>query len=198
VAVPFDSEYRIRLKNGHDRKCTAKVFIDGAPVSKLGDFILDAGGEIDLERFLDNSLTKGKRFKFVRLSHPDVDDPAREENGIVRVEFRLEKIYQFLKLDDNHRITPNDDWSQHEYWWKYNDEDIQNNTTIQPMSNFTSDSSNVLCSNNSATELGATIAGSESKQTFHRSHVYTEDEIYTLELRIVGITQVSRLFLSGM
>ena len=186
VAIPFDTEYKIRLKNGHDRKCTAKVFIDGALVSKLGDFILDSKGEIDLERFLDSSLTEGRRFKFVRLDHPDVDDPTRAQNGLVRVEFRLEKVRYLLKFDDEHLIIPNDDMPPLDYWYKWDSEEH----TIRPMSNYTSDTS-VFCSNNSATEPGATVAGSESDQTFHHSHIDVEDRIYALELRMVGITQLS-------
>jgi len=193
AAIPFDTEYRIRLKNGHNRKCTAKVFIDGSPISKLGDFILDAKTEIDLERFLDSSLTEGKRFKFVRLNHPDVDDPGRAENGIVRVEFRLQKKPALIIQEGDIIIQ--------EYgpkWWELDDKVKMRfnlpETTIEPMNNFTSDSSSVLCSNNSATEPGATIAGSKSNQTFHKSHIDVEDEVYALELRMVGITEVSSYY----
>ena len=91
VAVPFNSEYQLRIKNGHSLRATAKVYIDGALVSQLGDFVVPSSGSIDLERFLDRSLTEGKRFRFVSLDHPDVDDPSRAENGLIRVEFRLER-----------------------------------------------------------------------------------------------------------
>jgi len=186
VAIPFDTEYLIRLKNEHDRKCTAKVFIDGTPVSKLGDFILGAKAEIDLERFLDSSLTEGKRFKFVRLSHPDVDDPNREENGIVRVEFRLEeepKVY----IQSGNIIIRYPDSAR---WLE-----LDNKSNIRFMdgeATYTNDTS-VLCSNTSSTEPGATIAGSESNQTFYWSHMDVEDQVYALELRMVGITEISQL-----
>ena len=191
VAIPFDAEYRIRLKNGHDQKCTAKVFIDGTPVSKLGDFIIDSNGEIDLERFLDSSLTDGRRFKFVRLSHPDVDDPTRVQNGIVRVEFRLEKkpdIRIIIQGPHGGFIRIPGEWDGNSDWH------LDNKTTIRFMdgeATYTSAPSSVLCSNTSSTEPGATIAGSESNQTFHRSHIDVEDQVYALELRMIGISQLS-------
>ncbi len=67
------------------------ITIDGANVSQLGDLIIPANGEVDLERFIDVSLTEGQRFKFVSLEDLDVDDPSREENGQIIAEFRLEK-----------------------------------------------------------------------------------------------------------
>ena len=181
VAIPFNAEYKIRLKNGHDRKCTAKVFIDGALVSKLGDFIINAKGEIDLERFLDSSLTDGKRFKFVRLTHPDVDDPNREENGLIRVEFRLEKIVKVpeIQVYPEYEFKIPGDWHYLPHDWK---PDIH-----------TMNDAFVFCSNNSATAPGATVEGSESSQTFHKAYVDVEDRVYALELRMVGLNKYSYL-----
>ena len=98
VAIPFGSEYRIRLKNKNSRSCTARVFIDGRRVSELGDFIIYDGGTVDLERFVDRSLDNGKRFKFVSLDHEDVDDPTSSDNGIIKVEFRLAKQFDGIKI----------------------------------------------------------------------------------------------------
>ena len=218
VAIPFDTEYKIRLKNENDRKATAKVFIDGILVSKLGDFILDSKGEIDLERFLDSSLTEGRRFKFVRLDHPDVDDPTKEENGIVRVEFRLERKVEVpkiqfapkinegwhfllggdgLSLDFQDKIPPLSFTTQGNVGIGSTSPsailDIWNgNSTINTSANFTSMSnSNIQVFNNASTAPGATIAGSASSQVFGRAHVDVEDVIYALELRIVGIIEIS-------
>ena len=79
VAIPFGSEYKIRLKNKNDRGCTARVTIDGIPISNFGDIIVNAGGTVDLERFITSSMNNGKRFKFVDLDHPDVDDPTNQK-----------------------------------------------------------------------------------------------------------------------
>lgn len=91
VHIPFDSEYKVRLKNKHRYlRAKARVSIDGRPVSNLGDFILQPGETLDLERFLDHSMTSGRRFKFVPLSDGRVADPTDHENGVVKVEFYRE------------------------------------------------------------------------------------------------------------
>jgi hypothetical protein len=108
VAIPFGSEYKLRLKNKNDRSCAVRLFIDGAPVSNFGDFVVSAGGTVDLERFVTDSMSRGKRFRFVTLDHSSVDDPTRSENGIIRAEFRL------AKQPNGINITPHDDWR----WFK--------------------------------------------------------------------------------
>ena len=109
VAIHFDTEYELLLKNNNERDCSARIWIDGSLVSELGDFIIRAGDELNLERFVSESLREGKRFKFVPLSHPEVDDPSREENGIVKVEFRLAKKYEHIvpeyKFPSGHTLT---------------------------------------------------------------------------------------------
>ena len=91
VHIPFDAEYKVRLKNKHRfLKAKARVSIDGREVSNLGNFILQPGETLDLERFLDHSMTSGRRFKFVPLSDGRVADPTDHENGFIKVEFYRE------------------------------------------------------------------------------------------------------------
>ena len=122
IALPFDSEYKIRLKNKNDKSCTARVFIDDKQVSKLGDFIIQSNGTIDLERFVDSSLERGKKFKFVSLDHPDVDDPTSSENGIIKVEFRLARRENGIKISIPPVTYKPWDWDDHkpgEPWRTY-------------------------------------------------------------------------------
>jgi len=100
AVIPFGSEYKILLKNNNNRKAVAKITIDGAPISSFGDLVINTNSEIILERFITKSLDKGERFKFVPLDHPDVDDPSRIENGIIKVEFRLAKKQEYIQFDD--------------------------------------------------------------------------------------------------
>ena len=91
VHIPFDAEYKVRLKNKHGfLRAKARVSIDGRAASNLGDFILQPGETLDLERFLDHSMTSGNRFKFVPLSDGRVADPTDHENGRIKVEFYRE------------------------------------------------------------------------------------------------------------
>jgi hypothetical protein len=123
VAIPFDSEYKIRLKNKNNRSCTARVFVDGTKVSQLGDFIIHAGGTVDLERFVDQSLTNGKKFRFVSLDNKDVDDPTSSDNGIIKVEFRLAKERNGIKILPSRPWPdpPKSDWPENKpYHWEDN------------------------------------------------------------------------------
>ncbi len=94
ASVPFNSEYKLRLKNKHSYlRAKARVWVDGRKASNLGDFILNAGETLDLERFLDSDLSRGNRFKFVPLSDRRVNDPTDPSNGVIKVEFYREHDY---------------------------------------------------------------------------------------------------------
>ena len=167
VAIPFYEEYKLRLKNSNDRRCIAKVWIDGAPVSKLGDPIIDTNGYLDLERFLDRSLTEGKRFKFVPLTDPEVDDPTRTENGIIRVQFVFERaveLYNGIIIIE--QIEKPDGWV-----FQYLDSTMTSTT--------------INCSN--GVSPGATVGGGYSDQSFKKVHFDESLETVLVELRLVGI-----------
>jgi len=157
VAIPFNSEYKLRLKNNNTRGSTVRITIDGVAISMLGDLILRANEEIDLERFIDRSLEEGKRFKFVPLDNPEVDDPSRKENGEIVAEFRMEK-------EETIYIGP----APFSGWEFY-----ENNA--------------ILCSCSADVQPGATIGGSQSTQRFYKANIDVEDRIYKLTLKIVGL-----------
>lgn len=197
VAIPFDTEYKLRLKNNNQRRCSATVWIDGAKVSEMGSFIINGNDLLDLERFLNDSLTKGMRFKFVPLDHPDIDDPNRAENGIIKVEFRLEKDWYIIELPNfyghlDHQAGGLNDGDMDYY---FNDDGmlvilLNDNNTINTL-DFNHDlligtdaSTSILCSNTSA---GATVPGSYSSQAFHKVDFDGGDEIVTIQLRMVGL-----------
>jgi hypothetical protein len=201
VSIPFDSEYKIRLKNKNDRSCTARVFIDGKKVSQLGDVIVTAGGTIDLERYIDRSLVQGKKFKFVPLDHPDVDDPTSSSNGIIEVEFRKAKQANGIKID----------YSQGDFVWRspYKEDNngpqwvYNNDNTTEVMGDDVSDAviysastgapnfsnGGVVKSKSfrSFVSAGATVEGSKSNQQFIYSSLEVENSVVLLKLKIVGI-----------
>lgn len=207
IAIPFDSEYKIRLKNKNDRSCTARVFIDGKKVSQLGDVIVTAGGTIDLERYINRSLKKGKRFKFVPVNHPDVDDPTSSSNGIIEVEFKKAKQENGIKLDS--------DWNWNGFNWvpPYKEDndgpvrtgnhdgttagafmgDVASTTAMYSASNNMSKGKSFgkglgrLMSSKSLVSAGATVEGSKSNQQFSYSSLEVESYVTTLRLKMVGI-----------
>ncbi len=201
VVVPFNSEYIIRLKNKNDRSCTARVFIDDKMVSQMGDFIVHAGEAVNLERFVDRSMTDGKKFKFVPLDHEDVDDPTSSENGIIKVEFRKAKqknsitilppgpcqvwpvqpdtLPPFIYLDNTTWGSAN---------WTYTNTNKSSGDSVQVMycnSNIDSDLTN-RCADTTVVD-GATIEGGSSNQSFVYSNLDVEDNAVILQLKIVGI-----------
>ena len=102
------------------------------------------------------------------LNHPDVDDPSREEIGLIRVEFRLEKEQEHTIWDGD--IIEFEDW---DHYWNEN-------------LDFSIITDCVSCSNTSA-ESGATIGGSESNQKFHKVDIEFEDKTWIVEIRLRGI-----------
>lgn len=193
VAVPFGSEYKLRLKNKNDRSCTANIAIDGTPVSNFGDVIINAGGSIDLERFITSSMKSGKRFKFVDLNHVDVDDPTKSENGIVRVEFRLAKHENGIKITPNSWEPVKPPWTWAHSDWNFTcvdpvgSKDIYKKFSKMKSSNNHDGTIMYCASNFCGTEAGATIEGNHSGQSFTYSNLEVESHATVLELKIVGI-----------
>ena len=197
VTLPFNSEYKIRLKNKHGHLRTkARVWVDGRKASSLGDFIIQPGKTLDLERFLDESMNSGRCFKFVPLSDGRVNDPTDPANGIIKVQFyrEIDFFNSEFKIDISPAPKP----------WKPNSPFTWDNgtagpysggsgsTTYRATSSFTYDSSlvsnSVSCNYvSSPGQAGATVEGGHSGQQFVEGLDFqTEVFPVTLSLRIQG------------
>jgi hypothetical protein len=95
VYIPFGSEYSFLIKNLHTTRALINIFIDGDNVVP-GGLVLDAGKEIDLERYVRNgNLTEGNRFKFIeRTAGIEQHRGVKLEDGLVRIEFQFEAAVQ--------------------------------------------------------------------------------------------------------
>lgn len=95
VYIPYNSEYSILLKNLNTVRAIAHITIDGTDVIP-GGLVISAGQEIDIERFVSNgNLSQGNRFKFIeRTAGIEEYRGVKLEDGIVRIEFQYEKVYQ--------------------------------------------------------------------------------------------------------
>jgi len=198
VSVPFNSEYKIRLKNKHNYlRAKARVWIDGRKTSNLGDFILKAGETLDLERFLDNDLDSGNRFKCVPLSDGRVNDPTDPSNGIIKVEF-----YREQEPFNNITITDPKPWKPTKPW----DGNITGGMTYDistvPFTFTSGGGGGTTCSTNVSNiqssnfagavyvnaDVGATVEGSISGQKFvYGEEFSTEFFPVTLTLKLKGI-----------
>ena len=87
VYIPFDSEYKVRLRNRNNFECACDLYIDSKKVSNLGEMIIPGNESVDLERFIDHSLTDGKKFLFVPVSDSRVEDKGEPENGWIEARF---------------------------------------------------------------------------------------------------------------
>jgi hypothetical protein len=95
VYCPFGSEYSIFIKNLNTVRCLVDVFIDGTDIAEGTSFIVKPGESIDLERFVKNgNMDSGNKFKFIeRTSNIENHRGITAEDGLIRVEFKFEKIY---------------------------------------------------------------------------------------------------------
>jgi len=84
VFLPFDSEYKLLIKNNSDRRLKLSIDIDGTTVSGRG-LIMSAYETDSIERFVDVA----RKFKFVRKNDDRVSDPTSADNGFLRI--RIEK-----------------------------------------------------------------------------------------------------------
>lgn len=195
INLPFNAEYKIRLKNKQKNlRAKAKVFIDGRKVSNLGDFILQPGQTLDLERFLDESLSKGSRFKFVPLSDGRVADPTSEDNGIVKVEFYREEAPPVVSWTWGQPLYPPNPNPWHapkkggfDITWT----NETSSTYIQPMSYCSN--TNLVGSVSRGNSLpGATVEGGISNQKFAVGDDFQTDMFPTvLEIKISGLEKLS-------
>lgn len=167
--IPFDSEYKIRLKNISLSTAQVRVYIDGTPVLSQDSLILRCNQTIDLERFVTD-LDKGRRFKFVPLSHEDVQDPSSRENGLIQVMF---SPVRKVRSPTHNIMTPIGDFN-----YAFNKEV----TCCANMSHLVS---------RTFTTSGATVEGTQSFQKFEKTQNEFElcgapEHVY---IRLVGQEQ---------
>ncbi len=201
VRVPFDSEYQIRLRNKNWLNCKAKVYVDGSLVSNLGDFVINSQGVVDLERFLDNSLDEGARFKFVHKDHGEVSDPDNDENGVIRVEFYKAQKISYTITTGNYPYSPWYTYNDGIHWNFTNDEKTGDGDTTLRCGGTTTMADGVKVQNYSAMycnstpvmdslgagEEGATVGGEKSYQKFNTvADFLTETYPTVLELKLLA------------
>jgi len=117
VSVPFGSEYSIFLKNLGTVRALAKVSIDGEDATDDTWLIVNPNQSLDLERFIRNgNIDRGNRFKFIKRSAKVEEHRGiKAEDGLVRVEYKFEKVYEPPKVVEHH-YHHHHDW---DYYYPY-------------------------------------------------------------------------------
>lgn len=213
VYLPFGSEYQIRLKNLHTVRALINVYIDGNNIVP-GGLVLNAGQEFDLERsILNGNLSAGNKLKFIERTNKVEDHRGiKLEDGIVKIEFQFEKVYQRqdgwhfnnIKLGQPYYGDPT---------WTVNNSVLRSCDSYQHPGvavscadfSYTSDSvksmmvgSATISASSAITqalntsvqsETGITVAGSKSEQKFVTVSNFTcEPEKHNIILKLLGET----------
>lgn len=182
--LPFGQEYSVRIINKNSHNCAAELEING---EKIGRFYVKSGETTDIERYLDNNNYSGKRFKFTNLNDAAVKDKTDIDNGFIQVSFFKERprpepiiIKEYHHYNDPWPVIhPQKPWPNTP--WYVGDVVCDNyhlNKSYGGMSTSFGSSTPIACNasftaSNSGPIEGATVRGSESKQSF--SNVYGKD-----------------------
>lgn len=107
VYLPFGSEYSILLKNLNTVRAQVRITIDDEDVLNGSSLIIHPNDDLEIERFLKD-LNKGNRFKFIeRTSQIEQHRGVGAADGIVRIEWQFEKVYQPVTWPNNNIVFGN-------------------------------------------------------------------------------------------
>lgn len=202
VYLPYGKEYSIFIKNLNSVRAVVNIKIDGQNASGSG-LVVEAGTELNLERFLKQDLNKGNRFKFIeRTDKIEQHRGIKIEDGLIRIEFQFAKPNQYYTS-----IQP---WYYDEYF--DSPSQVYRGGFIPPMpasprlmfSGSSLNNARGICtstigtfatSNNCSStgslpnETGITVAGSESNQSFYNvKNIPMEPETHAIVMRLLGET----------
>jgi hypothetical protein len=108
VVLPFDSSYKILVKNQNDRRIKLEIEIDGTIVSGNG-IVIDKNCTDYIERFINID----RKFKFVKPNSDGVSDPTNVENGLVKVRVVKEMDAPSPLIIKEHH------YHHYDYWYPY-------------------------------------------------------------------------------
>lgn len=203
VYVPYGSEYSIFLKNLNTVRALINITIDGTDVIP-GGLVMFANTELNLERFVTNHTT-GNRFKFIERT-PNIEQHRgiKADDGLIRIEFQFEKVYANTWIANTTQVS--DTWKiprTDPYWF-----DVQNINNIDGVklkctrsvnavynaTSATTNSSDVKTSVTDNSEIGITVPGSISNQSFTTASWFPlEIEKHVIVFRLLGETAENKI-----
>ncbi len=91
VFIPFLSEYSVFLKNKNSKRALVSVLIDGKDVLNGRSIVLGPNASFDLERFVEDSLEEGRKFRFIKKTESIVSHRGNQpEDSLVEIRFKYE------------------------------------------------------------------------------------------------------------
>ena len=168
VYLPYGSEYSITLKNMNTVKALVKVEIDGRVA--IENLIIQPNSTVDLERFFENNMNQGHKFKFIEKTN-DIKEfrGDKVDDGFIRIEFQFETekqaIMRYLQYSPGNT-----------YYWNDTPNIVYGSGNILPNNNTSE--CNVSNSNVSLDGLeeidnedGITVEGEISNQGFTNGYI---------------------------
>ena len=203
--IPFGSEYVIRLRNKHNRRCGAEIFVDGQNATKAGRIVVNANDYVDVERNVYSQYC-GNKFKFVSSETPMAEEAGKANlseyiSGLIEVKFYLEKEYVKKELIVEKHIH-----HHHDNWYPYHPplwtntpiggNGIMYGGTVGMSAGHTVCDSAVFASNCNSFEgpnvrkvsedKGVTVEGSQSTQSFGTTYVDLESDCTSVKIQLKG------------
>jgi hypothetical protein len=210
VYIPFGSEYSLLLKNLNTVRAIFNIYIDGDNVVP-GGLVLNAGQEIDLQRAIRNgNMNEGNKFKFIERTGKIEDHRGiKLEDGLIRVEFQVEKVYKRQDGIQWNQINIGAPYTGQPYngnpTWTVNNSVLRSSghvhegaacsdmsysaTSMAVGSSITASAATQSFNVAPQTETGITVAGSKSEQKFVTvSNFICEPEKNNIILKLLGET----------
>lgn len=207
VYIPFGSEYSILLKNLNTVRALINIYIDGDNVVP-GGLVLNAGQEVDLQRAIRNgNLSEGNKFKFIeRTSNIEDHRGIKLEDGLIRVEYQFEKVYQRQDgIQWNHVTLGGQPYNGYPTYTTNNtvlrsNGSVHDGVACADMSytamnmavgaTLSASSASLTASAAPQSETGITVPGSKSDQKFVTASWFaTEPEKHNIILKLLGETE---------
>jgi len=119
VQLPFGSEYSVLLKNLNSVRAMAQISIDGTLAGPW--YVLGPNSSVEIERFNNSGNNeRGNKFKFIeRTQAVEEHRGIKIEDGLVRVEFKKEKVWEPPKTVEHHTYHHHEYHHIPYYPWRY-------------------------------------------------------------------------------
>ncbi len=182
IYIPFLSEYSILFKNLTSKKCCISIEIDGEDILNNNKIIINSNETQEIERFFNNDINKGHKFKFIKKTEKIIDFRGdRIDDGIIRIEYQFEKENKTSYIINEHfhyyNIPSYPDFNPYIYY--------NNIISTTPQINNNDISCNTISSIN--INEGITVRGNESHQSFSYAQINElEDKKYTIIFKLNG------------
>jgi hypothetical protein len=191
IYLPFGSEFSLLIKNLNTVRSIVNITIDGKEVVK-GGLIVNANSEVDLERFVGENMNQGNRFKFIeRNDAVEAHRGVKLEDGIIRVEYQFEKVFQTYYRPPYYTYTATT-WPYDIYCGSgvsHSTSETLSTSSSVLRSGMSSSSTPTAAINYSSNDAGITVPGSVSDQKFSKSYGFqTESEKHVMVFKLLGET----------